>query len=123
MQLLDAQDKEEESSVFPLSRSHIQRCIDNRDCSGEREREHEEARQRETSRHLSDARRTRKQRRGRQVSSLKLKDAQNWNSPAKVGRCASRGCFEDEVDCLEPLYLPRPALLSSLRAIPPSWNE
>jgi len=62
----------------------------------------EEIRQRGTSRHLSDARRTRRRRWGRQVSSLKLKDAQNWNSPAKVGRCASRGCFEDEVDCFQP---------------------
>jgi len=45
------------------------------------------------------------------TSSLKLK-AQNWNSPAKVERYASRGCFEDEVDCFQPPYLPARSLPS-----------
>lgn len=80
----------------------------------------EEIRQRESSRYLSDARRTRRRRWGRQVSSLKLKDAQNWNSPAKVGRCASRGCFEDEVDCFQPPYLSARSSLLFHRTISPS---
>lgn len=60
------------------------------------------------------------------TSSLKLKELQNWNSLAKVERCALRGCSEDESRLLPANLVfsvsarPRRGLFPFVRATSPS---